>query len=417
MYKILTSVLELYDLTYEQTKTRLREADFSEISPITILVLGLSALILSIKKILADINKDSEEQIISNVSFEESEGSSAIATAVLHKDAKITSGFGANRSWNRTPSQRREGNTTHKGIDLQANMGDYVYAPFDGVVLVAKESNSGAGGRTVTIQSNNGKDIIMLCHLSKLNVKRNQKVSKGEILGRVGGSGHDSDLYYKPHLHLQTGVFTGKAVVWRNPVKSTSAKIPIKGRTNVSDDLIVRIVSYFMMNLSLTPPQACGLVANLYAESNLNPTAHNPKGGGRGAMGIAGWRGNRISNYERLFGKTQLADANLSHQLEYVVYEFKNVAAYQRAWNKLKYANTAGLSSDIVLGYYEFQAGLSIASSLIGTRTVHKRREYANRFLSLYYKKYGYKNSQVTAHQEGSSSNRVINNYNSTVWH
>lgn len=51
----------------------------------------------------------------------------------------------------------------------------------------------------------------------------------------------------------------------------------------------------FFQNLGYQPHHIAGIMGNIGAESNFNPTAFNPAGGGQGALGFAQWRGSRQS--------------------------------------------------------------------------------------------------------------------------
>ena len=66
--------------------------------------------------------------------------------------------------------------------------------------------------------------------------------------------------------------------------------------------------------------QTAGILAYLKGESGFNPAAYNPAGGGQGARGIGQWRGERIENFRRLFGKDPL-QASLQEQLQFMQWE------------------------------------------------------------------------------------------------
>ena len=76
---------------------------------------------------------------------------------------------------------------THKGLDIRLNMGDTVMAAFDGVVRYAKY-NRGGFGNLVILRHYNGLETYY-AHLSKINVKCNQVVKAGDLIGLVGSTG------------------------------------------------------------------------------------------------------------------------------------------------------------------------------------------------------------------------------------
>lgn len=85
----------------------------------------------------------------------------------------------------------------HYGMDFTAPRGTPIYATGDGVVKRADSRSSGYG-RHVRIDHGYGY-VSLYAHLYKYNVKRNQKVNRGDIIGFVGSSGRSQ----APHLHYE----------------------------------------------------------------------------------------------------------------------------------------------------------------------------------------------------------------------
>jgi murein DD-endopeptidase MepM/ murein hydrolase activator NlpD len=81
----------------------------------------------------------------------------------------------------------------HLGIDYAAPVGAPVVAVSHGVVTRA--GFSGASGRLVAVRHTSGYESLYL-HLSSIAVRAGQRVSQGDLLGRVGSSG----LSTGPHL-------------------------------------------------------------------------------------------------------------------------------------------------------------------------------------------------------------------------
>lgn len=86
----------------------------------------------------------------------------------------------------------------HRGIDLKSDVGTPVYATADGVVSSVISTPSGNFGRVITIAHNYGFETVY-AHLSKINVKIGDIVSKGDIVALSGNSGRSSG----PHLHYE----------------------------------------------------------------------------------------------------------------------------------------------------------------------------------------------------------------------
>lgn len=84
---------------------------------------------------------------------------------------------------------------SHKGVDLNVPEGTLVRAANSGEVILAEEGFY-LHGKTVTID--HGQGITTIClHLKSINVRKGDKVTRGQIIGRVGETG----LATGPHLH------------------------------------------------------------------------------------------------------------------------------------------------------------------------------------------------------------------------
>ena len=99
-----------------------------------------------------------------------------------------------------------------------------------------------------------------------------------------------------------------------------------------------------------TMEQAAGIIANLQAESGLNPNAFNEAGGGQGAVGIAQWRGERQTRFQETYGKP-IRGSSLQEQLAYVNWEFNNTET--KAATALRQATTVEQATDVFYRLYE----------------------------------------------------------------
>ena len=85
----------------------------------------------------------------------------------------------------------------HWGMDFTAPRGTPIYASGDGVVVRADSRSSGYGKH---IRIDHGFGYISLyAHLYKYNVRKNQKVKRGDLIGFVGSTGRSEG----PHLHYE----------------------------------------------------------------------------------------------------------------------------------------------------------------------------------------------------------------------
>jgi len=99
-----------------------------------------------------------------------------------------------------------------------------------------------------------------------------------------------------------------------------------------------------------TREQAAGIIGNLQAESELNPNAFNQKGGGKGAVGIAQWRGVRQTRFEEKYGRP-IRGSSLQQQLDYVNWELNSVE--KPAGDALRNAKTVQEAANIFYRKFE----------------------------------------------------------------
>lgn len=88
----------------------------------------------------------------------------------------------------------------HRGTDIGLNVGDTVRAAFDGKVrVVMVTGKTGGYGNLVVIRHPNGLETYY-GHLSQHDVKENDLVKAGDIIGLGGSTGRSTG----PHLHFET---------------------------------------------------------------------------------------------------------------------------------------------------------------------------------------------------------------------
>lgn len=96
----------------------------------------------------------------------------------------------------------------HRGLDYHARTGTPVMSTADGIVTMAKKK--GSFGLAIEVNHGNGFKT-RYAHLSRMLVKRGQRVKRGDIIGLVGNTG----LSTGSHLHYE--VIFRKA--HRNPLQ------------------------------------------------------------------------------------------------------------------------------------------------------------------------------------------------------
>lgn len=85
----------------------------------------------------------------------------------------------------------------HEGIDFTASVGTEIYSTGDGTV-VSVERSRGGYGNCIIVNHGFGYQTLY-AHLSKMDVRRGQKVKRGQVIGRVGNTGKST----APHLHYE----------------------------------------------------------------------------------------------------------------------------------------------------------------------------------------------------------------------
>jgi murein DD-endopeptidase MepM/ murein hydrolase activator NlpD len=85
----------------------------------------------------------------------------------------------------------------HYGMDFTAPRGTPIYASGDGVVERADNQSSGYGNH-IRIEHGYGY-VSLYAHLYKYNVRPNQRVKRGDLIGFVGSTGRSE----APHLHYE----------------------------------------------------------------------------------------------------------------------------------------------------------------------------------------------------------------------
>ncbi len=102
---------------------------------------------------------------------------------------ELSSRFGLRRVFNGQPR------SAHRGLDFRAAAGDPIHAVADGVVALA--DNQFFAGNVVYVDHGLGVFSIYM-HMSEIGVQEGEKITRGQVLGKVGGTGRATG----PHLHL-----------------------------------------------------------------------------------------------------------------------------------------------------------------------------------------------------------------------
>ncbi len=113
-------------------------------------------------------------------------------------DYIITGVYGSQRVLNGKPRR------PHYGIDFHAPEGTPVKSMMDGVVTLVENDMYFTGG-TIIFDHGHGISTLYM-HMKDINVKKGQKVKKGQIVGTLGQSGRATG----PHLDIRLNWFNIK---------------------------------------------------------------------------------------------------------------------------------------------------------------------------------------------------------------
>lgn len=120
----------------------------------------------------------------------------------LNTSFRYTSGFG--RRWGRM----------HEGVDLAGTYGSPIHVTADGTVIRAGWMQG--YGNLVEVQHSFGLST-RYGHMSAVNVKVGQRVSRGDVVGAMGNTGHSTGT----HLHYEVRV-NGNAINPMTFIKAAS---------------------------------------------------------------------------------------------------------------------------------------------------------------------------------------------------
>jgi murein DD-endopeptidase MepM/ murein hydrolase activator NlpD len=87
----------------------------------------------------------------------------------------------------------------HEGIDFGAHTGAPIHAVGDGVVIGAGYLPQEGGYGQIVLIRHKGGVVTAYAHMSKVLTHAGERVHAGDLIGRVGSTGHVTG----PHLHFE----------------------------------------------------------------------------------------------------------------------------------------------------------------------------------------------------------------------
>ena len=147
-----------------------------------LIILALSFIIIATSWFIYESRYFNKVEFLSPIAFE--------GNIPIRNDAMGSGEFGA----------KRKGKRTHTGLDILAKVGTPVKAIRSARVINVEEHPR--LGKYVEIRHRDGL-ISIYAHLSKIKVKKYQRLRQGQIIGEVGKTGNARHPKIKPHLHFE----------------------------------------------------------------------------------------------------------------------------------------------------------------------------------------------------------------------
>lgn len=131
------------------------------------------------------------------------------ATFAPDSNARYACPVGTIRSFVDTWGAPRSGGRRHQGTDVFAPSGSAAYAAVAGVIDQATEVNTGLGGISLWLRSDNGDRFYYAHNTTNLAVV-GQRVAAGDVIATVGQTGNAATT--PPHVHFELHPAGGAAV-------------------------------------------------------------------------------------------------------------------------------------------------------------------------------------------------------------
>lgn len=140
------------------------------------------------------------------------------------------------------------------------------------------------------------------------------------------------------------------------------------------------VFNYVTGNMGLNSAAACGILANMYAESALNPKNSCTDTNGKTSYGLCQWNGSRYTNLKRWCSEQGLDYKTVSGQVRFLEYEL-NSTAYRGILNYLKNVEDSASGAYDAAYYvcYHFEQPAKRA-----TRSVERGNLAKNTYWSVY---------------------------------
>jgi hypothetical protein len=107
--------------------------------------------------------------------------------------------------------RNRKPPSTEAGTDFAIPKGTQLVSPMDGTVRGVKLSNTGAMGRVVFLQGDDGTTWVRLLHMLEVNIRNGSRVHQGDDLGLSGCSANGYDVpMFGVGWHVHTSLWVDR---------------------------------------------------------------------------------------------------------------------------------------------------------------------------------------------------------------
>jgi Phage tail lysozyme len=194
------------------------------------------------------------------------------------------------------------------------------------------------------------------------DINTNINPSGQRLTAPLGKQGGLSKYYAKGPLDIIYDWWYGENKGGTNSSQGLRGTIAPSG--NVQQDAIKRL-----MGMGLPYNSAVGAMVGLTGESgaNLDYKSFNPAGGGKGAYGIANWRGERQTAFEKMFGHS-IFNSTAAEQWQFMLAELQGGdPSAASAFRMLQNPNlTPGQATKIWEDLYERHGNVAYTAKLAG---------------------------------------------------
>ena len=252
------------------------------------------------------------------------------------------------------------------------NGNNFVWASTDGYVSGWKHVGSATLSGTNSTKMSKIKSLIQSGYYVTVCVKNG-----GHWVAVTGYD--DNDIVMSDPASNSTGLF-GKYGSTVCSCHYFSCSVPFScakqtGSTASGNSNEATIYKFLTGTMGLNTAAACGVLANIEAESSFNPTVYGDNGT---SYGICQWHNSRFTNLKNWCSKNGYNYQTINGQLNFLHHELKN--SYPSVWNKLKTVNNSNTGA-YEAGYhwcYYYEVPANRESKSVSRGNTAKKKYWPN---------------------------------------